>query len=317
MPKATRRRGFTLIELLVVIAIIAILIALLLPAVQQAREAARRTQCKNNLKQLALAVQNYHDTYKSFPAGFARNAARLAVSSCPEGQCANWAWGAAILPQLEQSNLYDQVDVGNAVMETVVNDANLRPILQTPLAAFRCPSDTAKDLNTDQQVPGNGDANCNGSCQPIATANYIGVNHSYELERDTHNGIFNNEQNYTGLRDVTDGTSNTLLIGERAWELGGTRLQAAVIYGTNGDSENHNDQGLVYVMGAGRYPINDNCANCGRGFSSLHSGGAQFALTDGSVVFISENIDHNTDTAVNSVYERLIGRNDGQVVGSY
>lgn len=317
MKNSVRRKGFTLIELLVVIAIIAILIALLLPAVQQAREAARRTQCKNNLKQLALAVQNYHDTYKSFPAGFARNAARLAVSSCPEGNCANWSWGAAILPQLEQSNLYDQVDVGNAALETVVNDANLRPILQTPLAAFRCPSDTAPDLNTDQQVPGSGDTNCTSGCQPLATANYIGVNHSYLLERDTNNGIFNNEQNFTSLRDVTDGTSNTLLIGERAWQIGGTRMQAAVIFGTNGDSENHVDQGLVYVTGAGRYSINDSCSGCAQGFSSLHSGGAQFALTDGSVVFISENVDHNTDSAVNSVYERLIGRNDGQVVGSY
>ncbi|WP_166828297.1 DUF1559 domain-containing protein [Thalassoroseus pseudoceratinae] len=317
MPHPLRRKGFTLIELLVVIAIIAILIALLLPAVQQAREAARRTQCKNNLKQLALALQNYHDTYQKFPAGFARNAARLAVSSCPEGQCANWSWGAAILPQIEQDNLYEQVDVGNAAFEAVVNDTNLRPLLQTPITAFRCPSDTAPDLNSDQHVPGNGDANCAGSCQPIATANYIGVNNSYELERDTHNGIFNNEQHYIGMRDVTDGTSNTLILGERAWQIGGTSLQAAVIFGTNGDSENHNDQGLVYVMGAGRYPINDNCTNCTRGFSSRHSGGAQFALTDGSVIFISENVDHNTDSAVNSVYERLIGRDDGQVIGEY
>ncbi len=143
------RCGFTLIELLVVIAIIAILIALLLPAVQQAREAARRTQCKNNLKQLGLALHNYHDVMKQFPPGFVDQLSSAATASgaavAATTQDGNWGWGSYTLPYIDQAPLYNLLNVGNRTLLQAANDTTNggRRGLQTPLEAFRCPSDTA------------------------------------------------------------------------------------------------------------------------------------------------------------------------------
>lgn len=114
--RSLRSRGFTLIELLVVIAIIAILIALLLPAVQQAREAARRTQCKNNLKQIGLAMHNYHDIFNTLPPGYISRFPNVIVS----GEQGLYSWGAMILPQVEQANLYSVLNVGNTPLQTNV-----------------------------------------------------------------------------------------------------------------------------------------------------------------------------------------------------
>ncbi|MCB1129315.1 MAG: DUF1559 domain-containing protein, partial [Verrucomicrobiae bacterium] len=122
------RRGFTLIELLVVIAIIAILIALLLPAVQQAREAARRTECKNKLKQLGLALHNYHDTFRAFPAAFYRG-----TTTSP-----GWGWGTMILPYIDQAPLYNQW-----VMTVSYDNGQNQTARRTKLAAYKCPSDLA------------------------------------------------------------------------------------------------------------------------------------------------------------------------------
>ena len=135
------RRGFTLIELLVVIAIIAVLIALLLPAVQQAREAARRSQCQNNLKQVGLALHNYHDIHNQFPMAFIR--------ASDVARTEGWGWGAMILPQLEQGNLYDTLGVSRYRLTDVL--AGMKPdlatvaqrtaIFQTRLSVYICPSD--------------------------------------------------------------------------------------------------------------------------------------------------------------------------------
>jgi prepilin-type processing-associated H-X9-DG protein len=198
--------------------------------------------------------------------------------------------------------------------------------MQQALPAFRCPSDTAPPLNTDQRVPngGAGDVNCTTGCVEIATANYIVSNHSWDLERETPNGLFGKS---TGggaphiakpIGDVFDGTSNTFILGERTWILNNVKLQAAVALAANGDSEANSNQGLVYAMGCGRYPMNCIATNCDRGFSGIHPGGAMFAMVDGSVRFVSENIDHNTTNAtVDSVYERLIAIADGQPIGDF
>jgi len=338
-------RGFTLIELLVVIAIIAILIALLLPAVQQAREAARRTQCKNNLKQFGLAMHNYLDVFGAFPVGAPRDydAGILGLVWGTEGKNGMWSWGAAVLPYIEQKAIYDRADIGRLLSFQAAADPAILSVLQQPLSVFRCPSDPGPSLNAYRQVGngGSGNANCTTGCVQIATSNYIGTNDSYDIQR-THgtnpatatgrpwNGMFGSSIKVAPRRiaELTDGTSNTFLIGERAYTLGGRNGQftagAGVIYMMNGDSERANQQGLVYTMGAGRFPLNcSHTPDCSRGFSSTHVGGAHFTFGDGSVRFISESIDHEPSTdlielpTMDSVYERLIAISDGLPVGEF
>ncbi len=342
---AGQHRGFTLIELLVVIAIIAILIALLLPAVQQAREAARRTQCKNNLKQFGLAMHNYLDVFGTFPIGCPRDfdAGPLGLVWGTEGSNGMWMWGAAILPYIEQKGISDRIETGRLLSFQAAANPAILEVMRQPLAVFRCPSDPGPPLNAFRQVGngGSGNANCTTGCVSIATSNYIGTNDSYDIQR-THgtdpatatgrpwNGMFGSSIRVRPRRiaDVSDGTSNTLLVGERAYTLGGRTgaftAGAGVIYMTNGDSERANQQGLVYGMGAGRFPLNcTHTADCSRGFSSTHVGGAHFTFGDGSVRFLSENVDHepSTDTipipTMDSVYERLIAIADGLPVGEF
>ncbi len=147
-----RRRpaGFTLIELLVVIAIIAILVALLLPAVQQAREAARRTQCRNNLKQIGLALHNYHDIYNTLPPGVVHKFGNQAVAAM-----GSYGWGTFILPQLEQQNLFQTIQTNGVDLDSLLrNSANAAArdyAVFTKLSFYRCPSDTAPDQNTRRE----------------------------------------------------------------------------------------------------------------------------------------------------------------------
>ncbi len=148
MPR--RQRGFTLIELLVVIAIIAILIALLLPAVQQAREAARRTQCKDNLHNIGLALHNYEETHRTLPPlafGDGGNPASSPVPAFP--------WSVMILPFLDQAPLYNVMKPGPTTLQQLLNSTTSRTLLQTPLEIFMCPSDTGPNLNNNRpfEVP--------------------------------------------------------------------------------------------------------------------------------------------------------------------
>ncbi|QDU36241.1 putative major pilin subunit [Maioricimonas rarisocia] len=327
----SRQRGFTLIELLVVIAIIAILIALLLPAVQQAREAARRSQCKNNLKQLGLALHNYHDIHRTFPPANVVGSAW--INSCPEGQCGHWGWGAMILPLLDQGPTYSLLEVGDVPLPTATSDAVKLEAMRKSLAVFRCPSDVGPQTNGEHRLPtiSGGNADCtSGGCVDTATSNYVAGNDSWNLDRDQWNGFMGrvnrlgSASNPSGkaatlkVSDILDGTSNTIAIGERAYRMGAATLRAGVIYGQNGDTGDHNRQGQVYTMAAGRWKMNDTCGNCGRGFSSMHEGGAHFLLADGSVQFLSENIDHNNaDGTIDSTYERLIAVADQQPVGEF
>ncbi|HWL06901.1 MAG TPA: DUF1559 domain-containing protein [Planctomicrobium sp.] len=348
-----QRRGFTLIELLVVIAIIAILVALLLPAVQQAREAARRSQCKNNLKQLGLALHNYVDVHNVFPPGYVLQfPAHPTTQANYETHLADgnynsaWGWGAYILPMMEQAALYQTVSVGTVRPRQALTNATRLQAMQQPLAAFRCPSDTAPGLNISKVVD-NG-----GTARASATSNYIGCNTSkqwHTTEGAWVNGVGANDLSQWGtppstisgpdgifwrnssvrMRDITDGTSNTLLVGERAWELSnpaGTAFPCAAgnVYGTLAANEQSNVHGC---LGSTAGPINFQNSNCNKGFSSRHTGGAHFVMADGSVHFISENIDHRPSFpvrtnsslihAIDSTLERLMARNDGQVVGEF
>ncbi len=342
----SRHRGFTLIELLVVIAIIAILIALLLPAVQQAREAARRTQCKNNLKQIGLAFHNYHDIYNTFPPGYVT----LAANGNTTSEVGAYSWGTLILPQLEQANAFQTLGGGNVPLQVNAANAATRQILQTPQPAFRCPTDVGPALNNYvSAAPAANWYNMNitdgTNTISIATSNYVmatGTGVSTTPAANPTNraasacapmgvGFRNSKINF---RDITDGTSNTILAGERAWKYGQVTVGAATVYGfsasINDQSSSANVKAAALAcLGQGYNGINwsaNNLIHQTRGFSSGHTGGAQFVLCDGSVRFISENIDYKTtdnaaltDMALHasSTFARLLVREDGQVIGEF
>ena len=333
------RRGFTLIELLVVIAIIAVLIALLLPAVQQAREAARRTQCKNNLKQLGLALHNYHDTFNLFPMGVVNQRPIPIDNSARFG---NWAWSAMILPQLEQAPLYNTLQVSSIQLDAALADrpndgdvdfpgdtnaTSLLQQMQQRYAVFRCPSDSGPDTAT---VNARRMMDATGTRRATALSNYPGVNSSGQIRPNAGtpdanaNGIFLRDR-CRRMGDVTDGLSNTAVVGERAWDLGlidamGNPIPqyAANVFGANG-TVGANNQGLASVLGSMVRGLNCPERNnvCRRAFSSQHVGGVQFLFGDGSVRFISENVQFNPNAAVNSIIEAVMGVNDGRVTGQF
>jgi len=314
MPK--RKRGFTLIELLVVIAIIAILISLLLPAVQQAREAARRTQCKNSLKQLALAMHNYHDTTGVFPFGFDER---------------ETLWSAMILPQIEQANLYSTLiwqesGAGNWDADGSPNEK----ACGTVISAFICPS-MAKGVPIDNQgIPGRvpisyrGCSSSNAASDDISTIP-ASVMPKIALEMQTGlDGMFYGCSS-TRIRDITDGTSNTIMLGESYTEPNYVKDGQGMDYWAFGAPQTGGWDCIPGDLGGTEYseglgscvvPINSrrnpliNGVLMEMSFGSYHVGGAQFALGDGSVRFISENLDM-------TVYRALGSRGGGEVVGEF
>lgn len=320
-----RRRGFTLVELLVVIAIIGILVALLLPAIQAAREAARRTECNNNLKQLALACHNYADTYPSetLPPGYCAYGTN-AVMHWTKGK-SQWSWGTFVLPFMEQQGLYDQLGV-NDHGAWGVDQAQLA-LMKQGIDGFRCPSDTGPELNTESKRHLR-TVNL-GNSNTVATSNYVGVNNSSGLSPSGNGamkgGLSRMASNRTVRRlpEILDGTSNTLLIGERAWQVpkrgGGMRhSRAGSVFHIR--KRQNTDWGSSSALGALTTKINDggaSDANLRRSFSSLHPGGALFSLCDGSVTFISDSIQHKVGGSVNSTLEQLVAVADGEIVGEY
>ena len=299
-----RQNGFTLIELLVVIAIIAILIALLLPAVQQAREAARRTRCRNNLKQIGLGLHNYHDVHLTFPSGWI--SVNGGVQSAHDG--INGAgWGTMILPFLDQTNLYGLFDV-NVAIEAPANAA----FLETRLSVFRCPSDPQPDTFEIEE-----EGNPGNVLARLPIANYIGSFGTVELDGCENapgtapvaaNGqcvgdgvLYHNS--HIRLRDIVDGTSNTIVVGERL-----TRV-AAGWHSTWTGMVSEGEEAFQRILGSADHVPNDPAAHFDD-FSSQHTGGAQFVLGDGSVHFVSENIDLG-------VYQSVATRGGGEIVSDF
>ncbi len=298
-----QRRGFTLIELLVVIAIIAILVALLLPAVQQAREAARRSSCKNNLKQIGVALHNYHDVHNCFPSAFARSEP---TSSTAGRGVSGWGWGVMLMPYIEQGGLYDAVrpNTDPFPLSLVAGEpgAAVRTLLQTPIATYRCPSDVGAPINNQRASFG--------------TSNYAGVWGDH-VDGGTHSSAGNGCMFYNGrvnFRDILDGTTNVIVVGERGFVNRAPLMpwRGAIYAGVaNYDNESNGNAGWASVMRA----VWDNNALRINGtdlwaFSSLHKGGAQFVMGDGSVRFLSENLNGMT-------YRVLAQRASGQVVGEF
>lgn len=307
-----QRHAFTLIELLVVIAIIAILIALLLPAVQQAREAARRSTCKNNLKQIGLALHNYHDAFQTFPYG---GSARYWN---PTGETA-FNWRVMILPYLDQASLYNQMSpffgsYDDTTMATLTN------FHEQIIPVYQCPSEpeggVRSGLTTDfdnglGQVTTAAVSSYNGSSGPTsstvtcflcassvclchAPGNHFGSDNKVE-------GIMGANARGTKLRDILDGSSNTLMVGEVTQiknGIGNPYAQWNGIWAVSSTTT-----GINWIGRAAGW-------RSGHGFASNHVGGAHFLMCDGAVRFISENLDLAT-------FGFLGGKADGNVVGEF
>ncbi len=292
-----------------VIAIIAVLIALLLPAVQQAREAARRTQCKNQLKQLGLALHNYHDTtVNSMPPGYINN---IAVP----GTYLFWGWNVMLLPQMDQAPLYSSLSSGtlnfNNGLGYLTGAAAPASTIQSNLSALRCPSDPGQPATTISAIQG---TPVSGGTAQFGRTSYLAVVGataiaSTPIDTTTYGGVFG-ANSRRGLRDMTDGSSNSILVGERFTPTTpglGDGIWAGVTHnGTNTGQANALGDTSVRInngMTAGVRPQTT-------GFGSLHVGGCHFLMGDGAVRFISENVDLLT-------YQRLSTVADGNVIGEF
>ncbi|MDB5335354.1 MAG: hypothetical protein JWN70_973 [Planctomycetaceae bacterium] len=316
----TRTPGFTLIELLVVIAIIAVLIALLLPAVQQAREAARRSQCKNNMKQLGLALHNYHDTFNLFPPGSFAGVYAQYIGGGNDGS--RKCWFQMILPYIDQAPLYNQLTPyfnNGADMLTVPLS-----IITTKIVVLQCPSDpTAGKVSSQGQGFIGNYVLCHGPQDPTGSIN--GSTNGYRC-----NGMFFGISS-TKMRDLTDGSTNTVMAGELIVVPDGATDPGGCyggIYDYRGAYYNPTSWGTLFTtLNPPNTSVPDQiwnacgsiarapCSGCAQSSNlvharSLHTGGAHAMLGDGSVRFISSNVDRNT-------FQAIGGRNDGIVNGEF
>lgn len=307
------RRGFTLVELLVVIAIIGILVALLLPAIQAARESARRASCTNNLKQMGLALHGYHDVRKSFPLG---------VSGGRTGRTEEgYGWAVSLLPSLEEKTLFDLIKPDwkqSPFRRAFVASGKIVPGGDTPLEVFRCPSSELEPHLTE------------GKGEPLdfvvgyATSDYKGCNGS-DASGLTGYGMFctaaelwkNNSRTKLAIKDVIDGLSKTLAVGESAYYsleeetninkwpfwIGGVHEDESTLFKTNALCPINCNLSPI-AESSFVYAREDACA------FSWHPGGAQFLFADGSVHFLQDSIDVAT-------YENLGNIADGNIVAGF
>jgi prepilin-type N-terminal cleavage/methylation domain-containing protein len=325
MARARFRRAFTLIELLVVIAIIAVLVALLLPAVQQARESARRTQCKNHLKQIGLAIHNYHDALLRLPPN-AEFPPAMGITQYAEISVLGF-----LLPYIDQSNLYNQINInfGRGFSGQLMSNGQLLSSVSIPV--YLCPSDdfyfgpTSRALGNYAQSIGSVYMPSYGACPQYdntflsaGTSAWGGYNPPTIAISSKIPGPWGIDAVSMSFQYITDGLSNTIFVGEIRPKCGGIEpndgfhgwIDAGMYYyGMNGPI----NFATCPNEGAGASQTGCNSIstyNTSQGFKSRHVGGAQFVLGDGTVRFLSNSIDYNT-------YQRLGNRADGQVIGDF
>jgi len=302
-----RRQGFTLIELLVVIAIIAILIALLLPAVQQAREAARRSTCKNNLKQIGLALHNYHDAALTFPASHIRTVANSWLSS-------QIGWQARILPYMDQGPMFNMIDW--SIQPGNTGTANTT-VMKTEMPAYRCPSDPGNRGDTGQSAYGPTNyVVCSANSGRFSAGGTDFANNGKSV-------MFLNSA--TKIRDITDGTSNTMIASECNVAhpyIGANATASTICTGTASQKL----RGYTWFWGQAMHmwsystligPNSDleECSSSTGGAAlmgarSKHVGGVHVLFADGRIQFVSENIHLGT-------WQNLGNMSDGNIVGEY
>ena len=297
-----RRHGFTLVELLVVIAIIGILVALLLPAVQAAREAARRLQCSNNMKQLALGLHIYHEAEGEFPPGGFYYGSTL-------------SWHTAILPNIEQGNLYKQLDHAGPYHSTVNKQAALNPV-----EVFLCPSSSTKRSvlftlfnQTADRINGQDTytQHYQGILGPTGTNPVTSAPYPELFPTNTQGGLATGgtllHDASVHIAEIRDGTSNTYLLGELSWDSAGVYRNWA--RGSDDDeackciASAKNIENSMIVAGYPTFGFGFNDAS----FGSMHPGGTHFAFADGSIHFVFESIDLG-------LYKSMASRAGGEVV---
>jgi hypothetical protein len=298
------------------------------------------------LKQLGVALHNYHDTYGLFPPGW------ISQQGMPgSGAGYAWGWGTSILPFMELQSLPEQIRAGQWTIHSAASDPTTRALMQQPIPAYRCPSDTGPATNNWLSM----------ASQALATSNYVGAHNSDHFyssggtraaDHLLRGGMFHS-QGGVRLAEVLDGTSNTWMVGERKWQffdINGDALisGAAHAYGSVTEPHSH-DWRRGYQMAVGVYRMNlDGTDQTGQiysstvsqrgaqGFSSNHPGGAQFVLADASVRFVADSIDGQFDNrgvqtnaagsaatgangreVIDTTWERCLARKDGQSIGEY
>jgi prepilin-type N-terminal cleavage/methylation domain-containing protein len=303
--KSHQNRGFTLVELLVVIAIIGILIGMLLPAVQQVREAARRIQCANNVRQVGLALMNYESAHMHLPSGW------TTVSDFQPLEEPGWGWSAELLPFVEQNNIFKQIDLNVSIDAAAHHD-----VIQLRIPVYMCPSDPAEEVQNMDVHLEDDDHDDDDHDHMLA---YI---HGDDEDDHSHEELFASRSNYSGmfgsgslddfpgrgngaffanselpLAEFRDGLSNTIIVAERTNEHGPISWIGMVP---------ELEEAAARIVGAADHPLSDDHGHL-EDFGSNHPGGINVVLGDGSTHFINEDISFN-------VYQNLATRAGGEFV---
>lgn len=335
-PKQIRRTGFSLVELLVVIGIVSILLALILPAVQQSRAAARRAECMSHLRQIGIALHNYHDVHDGFPPGYTPRKIGNGQAHRYRPMYSTYAWGVNLLPFVEQSALYDELDVDQTSLEELLisDPQRAAALVRTQLEIYRCPDDLAEETLESAPIATklrflNRDDGDVTTAIAGASASYVGncgYYPPYHAAAATAGVLLDNRDERTGpnngvfwpgshvrMADITDGASHTIAIGERAWFQGSSTWVGTA--NVRGDAAG----GAGVCLGRVYWRINElpdppgvlitprnelkirGPVTARSGFSSYHAGGANFLFADGSVRFLGENIDHRVTTPPDGV----------------